>query len=298
MFVPSVTGPVGWKNYRHNWIFYLSRIQRGLRKSCAALRRIARYTPVLKHLLSDINELAVKRSKYKTKKRGSLGAGGIVLSFYDIFLRRCYASSGTNAMQRGVVKRGKPQKSTICLFRRRNAIFLFWPASVVNILNVSNAAGWCHCLEKVEKTFGRQMCRVTALVDLDFWASVAFTCKWVSSDHQLMTLLPVNFVLNALFISLIHVIQLTLHRFNLNSVHVNFIIFKLIIFNLIIFNLITFNLITFYSIIFNLIIFNLITFNWIIFNLIISNLIKDNFVKFLIKSFNGGQINLKLKKNA
>ena len=116
MVVPSVTGPVGWKNYRHNWIFYLSRIQRGLRKSCAALRRIARYTLVLKHLLSDINELAVKRSKYKTKKRGSLGAGGIVLSFYDIFLRRCYASSGTNAMQRGVVKRGKPQKSTIDLF--------------------------------------------------------------------------------------------------------------------------------------------------------------------------------------
>ena len=83
MFVPSVTGPVGWKNYRHNWIFHLSRIQRGLRKSCAALRRIARYTPVLKHLLSDINELAVKRSKYK--KNGGRGGGALFYHFTTFF---------------------------------------------------------------------------------------------------------------------------------------------------------------------------------------------------------------------
>ena len=252
MFVPSVTGPVGWKNYRHNWIFHLSRIQRGLRKSCAALRRIARYTPVLKHLLSDINELAVKRSKYK--KNGGRGGGALFYHFTTFFFADVTLQVAQMPCSEGSSNaENRRSRRSICLFRRRNAIFLFWPASVVNILNVSNAAGWCHCLEKVEKTFGRQMCRVTALVDLDFWASVAFTCKWVSSDHQLMTLLPVNFVLNALFISLIHVIQLTLHRFNLNSVHVHFITFKLIILNLILFNLITFYLITFNSIIFNLI---------------------------------------------
>ena len=152
MFVPSVTGPVGWKNYRHNWIFHLSRIQRGLRKSCAALRRIARYTPVLKHLLFDINELAVKRSKYKTKKRGSWGGGHcfiILRHFSSPMLRfkwhKCHAARGRQTRKTAEVD------DRFVYFVEEMPFFLFWPASVVNILNVSNAAGWCHCLEKVEK---------------------------------------------------------------------------------------------------------------------------------------------------